>query len=65
MKAQVAGKDRYLYADDIHIKESKSLKPGMKIKIKDVGAEMITEENRRKIDNEYILFYTSSYDILK
>ena len=64
VKAQGAGKDRYLYADNIHIKENKSLKPGMKIKIKDVGAEMIAEDDRRKIDDEYMVFYTSSYDIL-
>ena len=57
-------KDRYLYADDIHIKENKSLKPGMKIKIKDVGAEMISDDVRRKIDDEYMVFYTSNYDIL-
>ena len=64
VKAQGAGKDRYLYADNIHIKENKSLKPGMKIKIKDVGAEMIADDDRRKIDDEYMVFYTSSYDIL-
>ena len=64
VKAQGAGKDRYLYADNIHIKENKSLKPGMKIKIKDVGAEMIAEDDRRKIDDEYMVYYTSSYDIL-
>lgn len=64
VKAQGAGKDRYLYADNIHIKENKILKPGMKIKIKDVGAEMIAEDDRRKIDDEYMVFYTSSYDIL-
>ena len=64
VKAQGAGKDRYLYADNIHIKENKSLKPGMKIKIKDVGAEMIADDDRRKIDDEYVVFYTSSYEIL-
>ena len=64
VKAQGAGKDRYLYADNIHIKENKILKPGMKIKIKDVGAEMIAEDDRRKIDDEYMVFYTSNYDIL-
>lgn len=64
VKAQGAGKDRYLYADNIHIKENKILKPGMKIKIKEVGAEMIAEDDRRKIDDEYMVFYTSSYDIL-
>lgn len=64
VKAQGAGKDRYLYADNIHIKENKSLKPGMKIKIKDVGAEMIADDDRRKINDEYMVFYTSSYDIL-
>jgi hypothetical protein len=64
VKAQGAGKDRYLYADNIHIKENKSLKPGMKIKIKDVGAEMIAEDDRRKINDEYMVFYTSNYEIL-
>ena len=64
VQAQGAGKDRYLYADNIHIKEDKRLKPGMKIKIKDVGPEMITEDERRKINDEYMVFYTSIYDIL-
>ena len=64
VKAQGAGKERYLYADNIHIKEDKRLKPGMKVKIKDVGAEMISDDVRRKIDDEYMVFYTSNYDIL-
>jgi hypothetical protein len=36
----------------------------MKVKIKDVGAEMISDDVRRKIDDEYMVFYTSNYDIL-
>ena len=60
------GKERYFYSGRIHIKENgnKKLRPGMKIKIKNVSGEMIKDDKRQRINGNHIILYASDYDVL-
>ena len=64
VQSKQEGDKCYFYADNIHISDDKPLKAGMKVKIGSIGPEKIDNSERKKIDDKYMVFYTSKYDIL-
>jgi hypothetical protein len=64
VKSKQIGDKKYFYANNIHISEDKPIKPGMKIKINSSNIEKMEDNEREKIDDEYMVFYASKYDIL-
>ena len=64
VKSKQVGEKKYFYANNIHISEDKPIKPGMKIKINSYNIEKMGDNEREKIDDEYMVFYASKYDIL-
>ena len=64
VKSKQIGEKKYFYANNIHISEDKPIKPGMKIKINSYNIEKMGDNEREKIDDEYMVFYASKYDIL-
>ena len=64
VKSKQVGDKKYFYANNIHISEDKPIKQGMKIKINSYNIEKMGDNEREKIDDEYMVFYTSNYQIL-
>ena len=64
VKSKQVGDKKYFYANNIHISEDKPIKQGMKIKINSYNIEKMRDNEREKIDDEYMVFYASKYDIL-
>ena len=64
VKSKQVGDKKYFYANNIHISEDKPIKQGMKIKINSYNIEKMGDNEREKIDDEYMVFYASKYDIL-
>jgi hypothetical protein len=64
VQSKQEGDKCYFYANNIHISDDKPLKAGMKVKIRSIGPEKIDNSERKKIDDKYMVFYTSNYEIL-